>query len=155
MHTHNNHTQQMTKNPLATGWHRRVAALAPWWQQLRSLETRAVSQRPAPGVAVQWTQWGRWNCFDICVDNLDRTGDYQVKYSPHPVVIGLTLHSLDPGDICFYKPEYPFYRVFCSTKKMFSFCPGNKLGLLHYFETLTLNSGKAKTWLKGSSQWDR
>ena len=29
----------MTKNPLATGWHRRVAALAPWWQQLRSLES--------------------------------------------------------------------------------------------------------------------
>ena len=21
-------------------------------------------------------------CVDICVDNLDRTGDYQVKYSP-------------------------------------------------------------------------
>ena len=38
-----------------------------------------------------------------------------------PVVIGLTLHSLDPGDICFYKPEYPFYRVFCSTKKCFHF----------------------------------
>ena len=36
----------MTKNPLATGWHRRVAALAPWWQQLRSLETsQSVSGR--------------------------------------------------------------------------------------------------------------
>ena len=100
------------------------------------------------------TQWGRWNLFwYLCGQS------WQNRRLPSqiftPVVIGLTLHSLDPGDICFYKPEYPFYRVFCSTKKMFSFCPGNKLGLLHYFETLTLNSGKAKTWLKGSSQWDR
>ena len=81
MHTHNNHTQQMTKNPLPTGWHRRVAALAPWWQQLRSLESSQSAAGAGRSSPVIHSEGGEI-CFDICVDNLDRTGDYQVKYSP-------------------------------------------------------------------------